>query len=245
MEQNKQSATEQNAVIVSRVDARQDDAVEIDLVELFYILLHSWKLLLLAFIMGVVIMAGYHGMFVKPTYRASTEIYITNTDSVISLQDLQLGSALTEDYKSIITSRAVMNKVIEDLQLNTNYKGLRKLITVSNPSGTHIIRTSVTTTNMETSRNIANDLLNVSIDRIFQVIGTSEPTIIDYSEAEAVENVTPSIIKYMAIGGIVGLLLFAAIIVIRMLMDNTVKNDDDVEKYLHLPVLSAVPYFED
>ena len=30
------------------------------------------------------------GMFVKPTYRASTELYITNTDSVISLQDLQL-----------------------------------------------------------------------------------------------------------------------------------------------------------
>lgn len=246
MEQNKQAAEQQqNAVALSRAEARQSEGMEIDLLELFYVLLHNWKLLLLAFIMGVAVMAGYHGMFVKPTYRATTEIYITNTDSVISLQDLQLGSALTEDYKSIITSRAVMNKVIEDLQLNTDFRGLRSLISVTNPTGTHIIRTSVTTNDLETSRNIANDLLNVSIDRIFQVIGTSEPTIIDYSEAEAVENVTPSRIRYMAIGGMVGVILVAAILVIRMLMDNTIKNDDDVEKYLRLPVLSAVPYYEE
>ena len=245
MEQNRQTATEQSAVIVSKVEAPQNDVTEIDLVELFFTLLRNWKLLLLAFIMGVVILAGYHGMFVKPTYRASTELYITNTDSVISLQDLQLGSALTEDYKTIITSRAVLNKVIDDLQLNTNFKGLRKLISVSNPTGTHIIRTSVTTNNMDVSRNIAKDLLNVSIDRIFQVIGTSEPTIIDYSEAEAVENVTPSLVRYMLIGGMVGLMLAVAVIILRVLMDNTIKNDDDVEKYLHLPVLSAVPYYDE
>ena len=245
MEQNKQAATEQNAVVVNRVDALQDQTTEIDLVELFYMLLHNWKVLALAFVMGMVIMAGYHGMFVKPTYMATTEMYITSTDSVISLQDLQLGSALTEDYKSIVTSRAVLNKVIEDLQLNTNYKGLRNLISVTNPTGTHIIRTSVTTTDLETSRNIANDLLNVSIDRIFQIVGTSEPSIIDYSEAEAVENVTPGLVRYMILGGMAGLLLVAAILIIRMLMDNTIKNDDDVEKYLRLPVLAAVPFYEE
>lgn len=242
MEQNNQAAS-QNAMVQSRME--QDAAMEIDLVEVFYVLLHNWKALLLAFIMGAAIMAGYYGLFVKSTYMATTELYITNTDSVISFQDLQIGSALTEDYRSIIVSRTVLNKVISDLQLDTDYEALKKLVSVSNPSGTHIISTSVTTTDPETSRNIANDLLSVSIEQIYQIVGTGKPTIIDYSEVEAVKNVTPSLKRYMLIGGLIGFILVAAFVVVRMMLDNSIKNDDDVEKYLRLPVLSAVPYYED
>ena len=43
--------------MVNRVDALQDQTTEIDLVELFYMLLHNWKVLALAFVMGMVIMA--------------------------------------------------------------------------------------------------------------------------------------------------------------------------------------------
>lgn len=224
---------------------QQANVREIDLVELFYVLLHNWKLLGLAFVLGAVLLAGYYGMFVKNTYEAKTELYITNTDSVISFQDLQIGSALTEDYRTIITSRTVLNKVIADLDLNTDYEGLRKLITVTNPTGTHIIVTSVKTSDIETSRNIANDLLNVSIEQIYQIIGTGKPTIIDYSEAEAVEDVTPSLFRFMMIGGLLGFMLIAAFITVKMVMDNSIKNDDDVTKYLKLPVLAAVPFYEE
>ncbi|MBQ6537586.1 MAG: hypothetical protein IJL75_01635, partial [Eubacterium sp.] len=93
----------------------------------------------------VALMGVYHLKLVKPVYQASTELYITSTDSVISLQDLQLGSALTADYQSIITSRSVLNRVISDLELNVDYKTLGKMISVSNPTGTHIIHTNVKT----------------------------------------------------------------------------------------------------
>ena len=245
MEQNKQAVATQPTVSANRVAAQQSNVQEIDLVELFFTLLHNWKLLLIGLIMGAVIMAGYYGMFVQSTYRATTELYITNSDSIISLQDLQMGTALTEDYKTIITSRTVLNKVIEDLQLNMDYRKLRGLISVSNPTGTHIISTSVTTTDRDSSRIIANDLLNVSIERLYQVIGTSEPTIIDYSQADAVENVTPSLRRYIMMGGLIGLLLVAAFITIRVMMDTTIKTDDDVERYLKLPMLSSVPFFEE
>ena len=172
-------------------------------------------------------------------------MYITSSDSVISLSDLQIGNALNQDYQSIIKSRAVLNQVIADLQLNTNYKALGNKIAVSSPSGTHIIRTSVTTNDLALSRDIANDLLLVSIDRIFQIVGTSEPTVIDYSEAEAVQDVTPSLTRYMIIGGLIGAMLAAAVFVFKVLMDRTLKTEEDVEKYLQLPVLSAVPYYND
>ncbi len=243
MEQNK--PTNEAAVTARLQQNAAATETEIDLGEVFFTLLHNWKLLMLACVMGIVVMAGYYGLFVRNTYEATTELYITNTDSVISFQDLQIGSALTEDYRTIITSRSVLNKVISDLQLNINCDQLRKLITVSNPSGTHIITTSVRTSDIETSRNIANDLLNVSIDQIYQIVGTGKPTVIDYSEAEAVRDVTPSLMRFMVIGGVLGMLVVIAFIVIKMLMDTTIKNDDDVEKYLQMPVLSAVPFYED
>lgn len=244
MEQEKQRAAVQEAMAINTVEV-QDDEDEFDLLEFFYVLLHHWKLMLIAGFIGALLMAGYYGLFVQDTYRASTQMYITSTDSVISLQDLQIGSQLTEDYKTIIMSRAVLNKVIEDLQLDTDYKGLSKLIDVSNPQGTHIITTSVTTTDIETSKNIANDLLRVSVDYIYQIVGTSTPTVIDYSEVEAVENVTPSLMRYMVIGAGLGILVVMVFVIIRMMMDNTVKTEDDVEKYLKLPVLAAVPYYQE
>lgn len=243
MEQNSPTTERQNLVLADRQLAAGSDEVEIDLIEVFFALLHHWRAFLLAMLLGATVMGAYHTYFVKPTYSASAEFYITSSDSVISLTDLNLGKALTADYQNIIKSRAVLNKVIQDLGLDTNYRALSKLITVSNPSDTHIIHMTVTTSDLTLSRNIANDLLNVSIDRIYQVIGTNEPTIIDYSEAEAVEDVTPSIIKYMAIGALIGAVLVAAFVVLRMMMDSTLKTDDDVEKYLRMPVLAAVPYY--
>lgn len=245
MEQNKQPIAAQAAGLANGVNPQQSDTTqEIDLVELFFTLIHNWKLLLIGLVMGAVVLAGYYGLFVQSVYKATTELYITNSDSIISLQDLQMGTALTEDYKAIITSRTVLNKVIEDLKLDMDYRQLRRLISVSNPTGTHIISTSVTTTNRDNSRIIANELLNVSIERLYQVIGTSEPTIIDYSQAEAVENVTPSLFRYILLGGLIGLLLVAAFITLRVIMDTTLKNEDDVERYLKLPLLSSVPFFE-
>ena len=95
------------------------------------------------------------------------------------------------------------------------------------------------------SRNIANALLNVSIDQIYQIIGSNEPTIIDYSEAEAVENVTPSLFSYLAKGAVAGMFLACAFLLIRVLMDTTVKTEDDIDRYLHIPALASVPYFRE
>ena len=245
MEDNRTTVERHSMIPADREPLRQSDETEIDLLEVFFTLLHSYKALIMAFLIGATIMALFHTYLVTPTYEASTELYITSTDSMISLQDLQIGTALTDDYQAIIKSRGVLNQVISDLQLDTDYEGLSKLVKVSNPSGPHIIHTSVTTDDLALSRDIANDLLNVCIDRIYQIVGTSEPTIIDYSEAAAVKEVTPGILKYMAIGGLVGMLLVAVVVIMRMLMDTTIKSDDDVEKYLQLPVLAAVPYFKE
>lgn len=223
----------------------QDAEMEIDLLEIFYLLKSKWKEIFLAILIGALIFGAYHTFLVKPSYQADASIYITNTDSAISFSDLQLSSALTDDYANIIKSRTVLNRVIDELDLNLNFKQLSKLVTVSNPDSTHIVDIKVTCDDPEMSRNITNALLNISVSQIYQIIGSGEPTVIDYSVAEAVQDVTPSLFKYLAIGGFLGACVACAIFILQMLMDGTMKTEEDIDKYLHLPVLAAVPYYKE
>ena len=224
---------------------KQQNVEEIDLLEIFFALVHNWRALLLGTLIGAFVFGLVHVLFIKPAYQANTELYITSNDSMISLQDLQIGTAIAEDYRFIITSRSVLNKVIEDLQLDLNYDQLKAMINVTNPSGTHIIRTSVKTGDLELSRDIANKLLSVSIERIYQVVGASEPSVIDYSEASAVEDVSPSFRKFLLIGTLIGFLVVAVIVIVRVIMNSTLRTEEDIEKYLNLTVLAAIPYYDE
>lgn len=228
-----------------QVKAWTEDEIEIDLKEIFFLLLYKWKMILMALLIGAVLFGAYHTFLMQPSYQADASIYITNTDSMISFSDLQLSAALTEDYANIIKSRTVLNQVIDELELDLDYEELDELITVENPDSTHIIEMQVVCGDPELSRNITNALMNISIDQIYQIIGSSEPTVIDYSIAESVQDVTPSIFKYMAIGGLLGAVAVCAVLIVRMLMDTTMKSEEDVEKYLGLPILAAVPYYRE
>ena len=223
----------------------QEEETEIDLLEIFYLLRSKWKEIFLAVLVGALIFGAYHTFLIKPSYQADASIYITNNDSMITFSDLQLSAALTDDYANIIKSRTVLNRVIDELDLNLNYEELGELVDVENPDSTHIVDIKVTCDDPEMSRNITNALLNISVSQIYQIIGSSEPTVIDYSVAEAVQDVTPGLLKYLAIGGLLGAFIMCAIYVLRMLMDSTMKSEEDVEKYLHLPVLAAVPYYKE
>ena len=73
---------------IKDVARQQDEEIVIDLREVFFTLLHGWKIIFLCFLVGAVAFGIFHTLFVKPSYKAYTELYITSTDSVISLQDL-------------------------------------------------------------------------------------------------------------------------------------------------------------
>ena len=94
-------------------------------------------------------------------------------------------------------------------------------------------------------RDIANSLMNIGIDRIYQVIGSSEPTVIDYSEAEAVEEVSSGLAKDVAMGALLGIVLACGLICVKFMTDTTLKTEEDVRKDLHMPVLAVVPYYEE
>lgn len=229
--------------VVTETIIQQEDTI--DLVELFWVLVNHWKIILLTMLITAMLAGVYYLVGVKPSYQADASIFITNNESVITVSDLQLSSELTEDYAKIIKSRNVLKQVIKELDLDLDYRELSKLVSVTNPDNSHIITITVTCGDVELCRDIANSLMNIGLDRIYQVVGSSEPTVIDYSEAEAVDEITPALTKYLAIGLLLGLITACGLICVRYMTDTTLKTEDDLKRYLDIPVLSVVPYYEE
>ena len=56
-----------------------------------------------------------------------------------SLSDLQMGTQLTMDYRELTLSRPVLQAVVDNLQLDFDYKDLRHMLTIDNPESTRIL----------------------------------------------------------------------------------------------------------
>ena len=185
---------EQESKEVQKKQAVEKTTAEpIDLIALCWTLLEKWKWILLAMILGMLLAGTYHRYTIKPVYQADASIFVTNTDTIVTVSDLALGTALTEDYSKLIKSRAVLKKVIADQGLNMNFRQLGSLITVTNPEGSHIITITVTCGDREMSRNIANAVMEAGIDQIYKVFGSNEPSVIDYAEADAIVEMMPGL----------------------------------------------------
>ena len=222
---------------------KQEEEMTIDLLELFFAMVKHWWIILISVVVLGLILGGYCQFLVSDSYQADASLYITanaGTDSAnVSYTNLQTSAALTNDYENIIKSRYVLMQVIENLGLSVDYDQLYDMVTVTNPEETHIIQISVTCEIPDDAITIANEVMSVSAEEIYKIIGGTEPTVV--SEAMYAEDVKPSTLRYAAIGAFLGLVLSCGVIAVRVILDTTIKTEEDIANYLELPVLASVP----
>lgn len=218
-----------------------NDEIEIDLKELLYVLKKRWQLILKIAVLGAVLLGGYSKLVLKPVYTSSTMLYILNKETTLtSLTNLQLGIQLTNDYKGLIVSRPVVERVIENLELGVSYESLVKMVTISNPTDTRIITITVNSYSPQMAKAIADELAKVSTKRISEIMETDPPKVVE--EAYVPENKTsPSFRKYVMLGGGAGGFLAVLVIGLLFLLNDNIKNSDDVERYLGLSTLGEIP----
>ena len=217
-----------------------DDEMEIDLKELFFVLLHRWWIILLA---GIICAGGagvYTKTMVTPLYKSSATIYILSKDTVVSLSDIQLGSQLTKDYTVLVKSRPVIDQVIENLDLDMTYEQFLSRLELTNPSDTRMITITFTDEDPEMAKKAADEVAKVSKARVKEIMNTQEPTIAEEGYVPERPS-SPSTMKNVVMAGLLGVLLAMAVIVVIYLMDDTIKSSDDIEKYLGLTTLGVIP----
>ena len=230
------------------VRPQDNDEIEIDLGEIFGLILHwIWLILLVAFICGAIGFA--FSKYVLPEqFKSTTRVYILNqndSSNAMSQSEMQAGAQLTKDYGQLITSRTVLEQVIEDLSLTDSYtyEQFKEKIAVSTPADTRLIDITVTDTDPKTAQNIANDVRIVASEHIQNVMQIDAVNVVDEANLPT-KKAAPSNGRNALIAAMLGALFVSAIVIIRFLMDDTIKTSDDVEKYLGLSTLALIPLDE-
>ena len=221
-----------------------NEEMEIDLLELLMVMKKHLSAILLAGIVGLVIMFAYTSFLVTPLYSASSMMYVMpdNSNSNSStLSDMQVGQQLTSDYSSMIESRSFMEDVIKKLNLTIDYQQLLEKVEVTNPTSSRILQVTVNDPNPQTAADIANEMASVAESKLKEITGMQAIKI--YEEAAVPDRPSsPSLKKNCALGLLAGLVLAMAVVTILYLLDDTIKTEDDIEKYLGMTTLAVLPY---
>lgn len=203
-----------------------------------------WIIGAAAIICGLVMLV-YSKFFIDPTYESTTRIIVLNTNDSesINISDLQLGSQLMGDYKQLITSRYVVETIIETFDLDEEYEDFVKRVEVNNATNTRIIEITLTDTDPLMAKEMVDELRDVAAARIKEVMQIEAVNLVDEGNVPT-KKAAPSVKKYTLIGILIGGFLSVAVILVIYLLDDTIKNADDVEKYLHLSTLGLIPIIE-
>lgn len=216
------------------------DEIEIDLRELIIELLSNIVPIIVSTIIGAVVLGIISIFLLTPKYTSTSQIYVMNTTGLTSLTDLQMGSSLAKDYEEMIKSRPVIEQVGENLKLDSDYEEILSYITVENKENTRIIRITATHSEPQMAMDLANELTNVAKVQIADIMKVEEPTIVEKAVL-AEKPSSPNNKRNILLGALLGFLLAAGFVSVRFVLDDTLKNADDVEKFLNLNTLAAIP----
>lgn len=223
---------------------KEQNMMEIDVFHLLKIL---WKrkllIVLVAFVTGAVAFA-YSSFIVKPEFTSTTRIYVVNRNQGdkpgLTNQDLQAGSYLVKDYREIILSQDVLEKVATDLKLDLPPKGLAGKIKVTVPVDTRIVSISVTDRAPEEASRIANSLREVAAQKIISVTRVSDVTTLEEARP-ATSPSSPNIRRNTMVGFLAGAVVTIVSVLLVELLDTRVKRPEDVEDVMQIALLGVVP----
>ena len=226
---------------------KEQEKFEIDVFQLVKVL---WKrkflIALVALVAGVTAFA-YSSFVIKPQYASTTRIYVVNRNQAdkpgLTNQDLQAGSYLVKDYREIILSQDVLEKVVADQNLTIDAKTLGRKVSVTVPADTRIVSITVRDGKPEEASRIANALRDVAAQKIISVTRVSDVTTLEEARP-ATSPSSPNIRRNTMMATIAGVGIVIVIVLLVELLDDRVKRPEDIEEVMHLSLLGVIPNLE-
>lgn len=224
-----------------------NDEIVIDIRELLHVFKKNMWIIFLCSVLFATIIGLYSKYIATPRYSSTTKLYILTKSaslSSLSLSDLQIGTQLTKDYMVLVKSRPVTSKVVKNLGLDMTHEQLIRIMTITNPTDTRILEITVNYPDAYLAKTIVDEIAKVSSEQIAQIMDIEEPNIVEEGYLPTTWT-TPNVKKNTLIGAVIGFTLSTAVFLLLSMMDDTIKNSEDIERYLGLNTLGYIPMVND
>ena len=226
---------------------KEQEKFEIDVFQLVKVLWKRKFLIVLAALVAGLAAFAYSSFVIQPQYTSTTRIYVVNRNQAdkpgLTNQDLQAGSYLVKDYREIILSQEVLEKVVADQSLAMDAKTLGRKVSVTVPADTRIVSISVRDGKPEEASRIANALREVAAQKIISVTRVSDVTTLEEARP-ATSPSSPNIRRNTMMATIAGVGFVTVIVLLVELLDDRVKRPEDIEEVMHISLLGVIPNLE-
>lgn len=219
---------------------------EIDLIDLFKKVLKQWWLIVLLVVVCAASANYYTKNYITPTYMAKTTLFTGKEGgsiASISFADLQIGNQLVTDYRELIKTEEVLNRVKEELSLNTSTGVLKSKIGISIISDSRFIYITVVDPVPVMAAKIADTVSEILQEKAIEVIGAKNIQIVDYALVPTYP-IGPNVRKNTMLAAMFGAALAIGVIFLGIMLRNTVEKEEDIELAIGVPVIGIIPKFK-
>ncbi|MHA6480443.1 YveK family protein [Paenibacillus sp. strain BS8-2] len=219
---------------------------------------HYWhivkrRLLLIALMIIVVCTAVgiYSFLFIKPQFMASSTLIVgdfkDSPELLPSIDPVSITSTigLIKTYKEIVRTPSMMKKVLaEHPELGNSYRELSGKVTVSSVNETQIMTITAREDSYEKAANMANAVATVFQKSVPELMKIDNVAVLDLADpSEQRGPVAPNPIMNIAVAFILSAMAGIGLAFLLEHLDESVKNEEDVEALLGVPVLTSIPRF--
>jgi capsular polysaccharide biosynthesis protein len=221
----------------------------ISLKELFETIKKQLVLIAVITITAVLVSGVVSYFLLTPIYQASTQILVNkeNTDqSVYSPSEVQTNLQLINTYNVIIKSPAILDIVAEELHLKMTAAELNGKITVASEKDSQVVNVSVQDADPNVAAKIANKTAEVFQTEIAKIMKVDNVSVLAKATvADKQAPIKPRPLLNVAIALVVGLMAGVGVAFLLEYFNNTIKNEQDVERILGLPILGVIAEIDD
>ncbi|WP_182004332.1 YveK family protein [Priestia aryabhattai] len=221
----------------------------ISLRELFAVLRKRLWLIVLITIIAATVSAVISFFVLTPVYESKTQILVNqakNDQQLYSNQTVQTNVQLINTYNDIITSPAILDKVVKELKLDKSAGNLSSQIQVTSAQDSQVAQIVVQDTSAKRAADIANTTASVFQKQVPKLMNVDNVKVL--SKAALGENpspVKPQPLMNVAIAIVVGLMVGVGLSFLLEYLDNTLKTEQDIENILELPVMGVITTIKD
>lgn len=219
----------------------------ISLKELTTIIKKRFGMIIATSLIFAVLSGVFTFFFITKEYEVSTQFLVNQRDAdqtnAIQQSDIRTNIELINTYNVIIKSNRILEEVVNELDLDISPGQLGNRIRVANENQSQVVTVTVKDPNPIQAERIANTTVDVFQEEIFELMNVDNVSVLNRADVgNNPSPVSPNLTLNIAIAFVLGAMLAVGVTFLLEYLDTSVKTEDDIERYLELPVIGTISH---
>lgn len=221
-----------------------EEEIEINLGELFQLLKQNIKMIVISILIGIIVLGIMTVFFINKKYESTSKLFLKPdvTEGITDYTQINSNNLMVNNYIEMLKGNNIQSQAADELNMETSE--VKAALTISNQANTQIISITATTTDPELSKQIVDAVVKVFRKEVKETLNVNNIAVVDQAEV-ATAPVSPNLKINLIIGALLGGFISVGYLFIKFMLDTHIHNKEEAEKYLGIPMLGSIPYFED